>query len=86
MLKAYTLLEVQGPGGNLRAFRKEPGDLRYLDGCAKTKSNGCLGTCSFLSSLKGKGRGGMATMGKESRLWGLIGLGEGQFVAYSYSQ
>lgn len=54
----------------------------YLDGCAKTKSHGCLWTCSFLSLLKGKDRGGMATMGKESQLWGLIGLGEGQFVAY----
>lgn len=55
----------------------------YLGGCAKTKSSGCLGTCSFLSSLKGKGRGGMTTMGKESQLWELVGLGEGQFVAYS---
>lgn len=49
--------------------------MTYLDGSVKTKSNGCLGTSSFLLLLKGKGQGGTATMGMDHSYGGSQVLG-----------
>lgn len=53
-------------------FRKEPADLIHLDGSVVQDPCNlcCLGTCSFLLSLKGKIRRGVSYVGSQ-----VLGMG-----------